>query len=147
MANFNRRSFLKGFTAVSAAAAGGCCLSKCSAPAVHRRKPGEKLNVGVIGVGGKGHTDWSKIFEHGENIVAFCDVDDSVMEAELASLQKMGGDPSKVKRYRDYRKMLASLARLASLEGDYRVLPGHDRETTMDYERRVNPYMRQGTAR
>ena len=47
----------------------------------------------------------------------------------------------------DYRKMLASLARLASLEGDYRVLPGHDRETTMDYERRVNPYMRQGTAR
>ena len=106
MANFNRRSFLKGFTAVSAAAAGGCCLSKCSAPAVHRRKPGEKLNVGVIGVGGKGHTDWSKIFEHGENIVAFCDVDNSVMEAELASLQKMGGDPSKVKRYRDYRKML-----------------------------------------
>ena len=47
----------------------------------------------------------------------------------------------------DYRKMLSSLARLASLEGDYRVLPGHDRETTMDYERRVNPYMRQGTAR
>ena len=47
----------------------------------------------------------------------------------------------------DYRKMLSSLARLASLEGDYRVLPGHDRETTMDYERRVNPYMRQGSAR
>lgn len=46
----------------------------------------------------------------------------------------------------DYRRMLASLARLAALEGDWRVLPGHDRETTLDYERRVNPYMRQGTA-
>lgn len=47
----------------------------------------------------------------------------------------------------DYRKMLASLGRLAALEGDLRVLPGHDRETTLDYERRVNPYMRQGAAR
>lgn len=47
----------------------------------------------------------------------------------------------------DYKKMLASLARLAALEGDWRVLPGHDRETTLDYERRVNPYMRQGMAR
>ena len=44
----------------------------------------------------------------------------------------------------DYRKMLTSLGRLAALEGDLRVLPGHDRETTLDYERRVNPYMRQG---
>lgn len=44
----------------------------------------------------------------------------------------------------DYRKMLASLGRLAKLEGDWRVLPGHDRETTLDYERRVNPYVRQG---
>ena len=40
--------------------------------------------------------------------------------------------------------MLSSLGRLAALEGDLRVLPGHDRETTLDYERRVNPYMRQG---
>ena len=44
----------------------------------------------------------------------------------------------------DYRKMLTSLGRLASLEGNLRVLPGHDRETTLDYERRVNPYMRKG---
>ena len=43
-----------------------------------------------------------------------------------------------------YPKMLTSLARLAALEGEWRVLPGHDRETTMNYERRVNPYVRQG---
>ena len=47
----------------------------------------------------------------------------------------------------DYRKMLASLGRLAALEGDWRVLPGHDMETTLDFERRANPYMKQGTAR
>lgn len=37
------------------------------------------------------------------------------------------------------------LGRLAALEGDWQVLPGHDRETTLDFERRMNPYMRQGT--
>ena len=45
-----------------------------------------------------------------------------------------------------YPKMLTSLGRLAVLEGDWRVLPGLDRETTLDFERRMNPYMRQGTA-
>ena len=45
-----------------------------------------------------------------------------------------------------YPKMLVSLGRLAALESDWRVLPGHDRETTLDFERRMNPYMRQGTA-
>ncbi len=100
--NFNRRSFLKGITAASAAVAAG----GCSTVAIHRRRPGEKLNVGVIGAGGKGHTDWLKIFEHGENIVAMCDVDDGVLDRELAAYQKLGGDPSKVKRYRDYRRMI-----------------------------------------
>lgn len=38
-------------------------------------------------------------------------------------------------------QMYASLKRLASLQGNYRVLPGHDCETTLDRERRMNPYM------
>ena len=44
----------------------------------------------------------------------------------------------------DYREMLQSLARLGNLPGSYRVYPGHDQPTTLDYERRVNPYVRQG---
>ena len=40
--------------------------------------------------------------------------------------------------------MRASLRRLAGLSTDYRVYPGHDQPTTLDYERRVNPYVRQG---
>ncbi len=34
-----------------------------------------------------------------------------------------------------------SLQRLAALNGDYRVYPGHDRATTLAFERQNNPYM------
>ena len=44
----------------------------------------------------------------------------------------------------DYRAMLKSLARLGRLEGQYTVYPGHDSATDMDYERKYNPYMKQG---
>ncbi len=40
-------------------------------------------------------------------------------------------------------QMARSLGRLAALEGDFRVLPGHDRETTLETERRSNPYLRE----
>ena len=35
-----------------------------------------------------------------------------------------------------------SLHRLAQLPGDYRVFPGHAQATTLDYERKTNPYLR-----
>lgn len=35
-----------------------------------------------------------------------------------------------------------SLKRLASLDGDYKILAGHDRSSTLDFERKFNPYMR-----
>lgn len=44
----------------------------------------------------------------------------------------------------DTGAILRSLARLARLEGNYRVYPGHDRATDLDRERRSNPYMRHG---
>ena len=40
-----------------------------------------------------------------------------------------------------YKDMWASLARLANLEGDYKVLPGHGESSTLDMERRLNPYL------
>jgi glyoxylase-like metal-dependent hydrolase (beta-lactamase superfamily II) len=42
--------------------------------------------------------------------------------------------------------MTASLRRLASLPGNYRVLPGHMDASDLDTERRVNPYLRQAMA-
>ena len=38
--------------------------------------------------------------------------------------------------------LLDSLRRLSQLEGDFEVYPGHEESSTMDYERRFNPYMR-----
>jgi len=43
-----------------------------------------------------------------------------------------GGDPDAI---------MKSLARLKALEGDYRVLPGHNRATTLAVEREYNPFM------
>ena len=42
----------------------------------------------------------------------------------------------------DEQKMLASLKRLAELEGDYKVCPGHGALTTLEEERRSNSYVR-----
>lgn len=40
------------------------------------------------------------------------------------------------------RTELMSLAKIADLEGNYKVYPGHDEETTLDYEREYNRYMK-----
>lgn len=42
----------------------------------------------------------------------------------------------------DSAKMKASLKLLYSMPGDYAVYPGHDRETTLEQERRHNPYLK-----
>ena len=41
----------------------------------------------------------------------------------------------------DHRKMWDSLARLAALEEDYLVLPGHGEGSTLSEEKRSNPYL------
>lgn len=41
-------------------------------------------------------------------------------------------------------KIIASLKKLSSLEGDYNVYPGHDGFSTLDYERKNNMYMNYG---
>ena len=43
-----------------------------------------------------------------------------------------GGDEAALRR---------SLKRLAALEGDYRVFPGHEESTTLQRERLENPYV------
>lgn len=42
----------------------------------------------------------------------------------------------------DSAQMLRSLERLRTLPGNYRVFPGHGPVTTLDEERRYNPYMK-----
>ena len=42
-----------------------------------------------------------------------------------------------------WEQIAASLRTLAALPGDYRVLPGHGEETTLEWERKHNPYLGQ----
>ena len=41
----------------------------------------------------------------------------------------------------DHQTIMRSLARLAALPGNLKVLPGHGSSSTMDMERRMNPFM------
>ena len=43
----------------------------------------------------------------------------------------------------DENAMCTSLRRLAALDGNYKVLPGHGQASTLDRERNYNPYVRQ----
>ena len=44
-------------------------------------------------------------------------------------------------------QILRSLKRLAQLEGNYKVLPGHEGFSSLDYERQYNPYIREALRR
>ena len=41
----------------------------------------------------------------------------------------------------DHRQMRKSLSRLAALQEDYKVLPGHGESSTLSYEKQMNPYL------
>ena len=40
-----------------------------------------------------------------------------------------------------YEQIMASLKRLGELEGNFHVCPGHDRTSTLDQERKYNPFL------
>jgi predicted dehydrogenase len=65
-----------------------------------------KLNIGVIGAGGKGSSDTDHC--SGENIVALCDVDQSTLNARQ---QKYPG----AKTFQDYRKLLEEVKNIDSV--------------------------------
>jgi predicted dehydrogenase len=87
----NRRQLLK-----SAAAVGALALS----PQILRagkNKPNEKLNIALIGVGGRGTAHWDSIAD--ENVVALCDVNEKQFPAALKRFPK-------ATTYIDWRKCL-----------------------------------------
>lgn len=86
----------------SSTLAAGALLAPFPGGKLAAKSPGEKLNVAVIGAGGKGAGDTDSVARAGENIYALCDVDDNTLRARA---QKYG----KAKTYRDYRKMLEEI--------------------------------------
>lgn len=89
----SRRQFLK----TSALAGAGIGLGTAIWPSTRALGASERLNVGVIGVGGRGAADLAAVA--GENIVALCDVDED-------RLNKAGESFPAAKKYADYRQLL-----------------------------------------
>ena len=94
MENLSRRSFL---TTASAALTGTVFI-----PNMVSGKPSNRLNIAVIGVGGRGSACWTQVPK--ESIVAMCDVDDR------RSAQGFEACPE-AKRYKDFRVMLDEMHR------------------------------------
>ena len=64
----------------------------------------DKLNVAVIGAGGKGSSDTDSVAKLGENIVALCDCDEKTLNGR-------GQAYPEAKRFRDYRQMLDKMGK------------------------------------
>ncbi len=92
----SRRQFIR----YTVTAAGVLAVAGPALAAPRRISPNEKLNIGIIGAGGKGATDTAGVA--GENIIALCDVDANTLHA---AAEKHPG----AKLYRDYRKMIEEM--------------------------------------
>ena len=81
-----------------------------------------------------GHTPGSSVIRIGDCLFT----GDTLFRHECGRCDLEGGD---------FSAMLRSLKRLSELEGDYKVLPGHEGISTLDEERAANPYMLQARGR
>ena len=75
-----------------------------------------------------GHTTGSVCLLMGKEMFS----GDTLFACSFGRTDLPGGDP---------RKMMESLRRLASLQGNFFIHPGHGGSTTLDAEKRFNPYM------
>jgi predicted dehydrogenase len=64
-----------------------------------QRSPNERLDIGLIGVGGRGAGNLKAVSAAGENIVALCDID-------AKNLGRAAGQFSAAKTYNDFRRLL-----------------------------------------
>lgn len=92
--SLTRRQFLYYSTLTAGATAlSGSIIAR---PRPRRVSPNEKLNIAIIGAGGRGAADIAEV--NSENIVAFCDVNENHLDAAAAKHPK-------AKRYVDFRKL------------------------------------------
>lgn len=76
-----------------------------------------------------GHTAGSVIFIAENERVIF--TGDTVFEGTIGRTDLYSGD---------YSKIMQSVRKISEFEGDYRILAGHGGETTLEAEKRNNPY-------
>lgn len=105
--NTSRRGFLRGVGGMTLLGAAGCCNPWCGR--------GDRVRLAVVGVMGKGYSDWTPMLKTGlVDIVAFCDADYTAREKAQMKLVKEGidFDMYEVPFFTDYRKLLDSCALL-----------------------------------
>lgn len=81
-----------------------------------------------------GHTPGSSVIRIGDCLFT----GDTLFRHECGRCDFEGGS---------FEQMLQSLARLYRLEGDFKVLPGHEGLSTLNEERQMNPYMLQAVGK
>jgi predicted dehydrogenase len=95
----SRREFIKSASVLSAAT--------LAFPSIMRAQqgvsPSSKLNIACVGVGGRGASAVAGLA--GENLVAFCDVDDAKAADTFKAHPEIGSD----RRFKDFRRMLDTL--------------------------------------
>ena len=98
-----RRDFIK-LTALAAATVSAPPPVGAAAPLRRPRAPREKLNLGLIGTGGRGMNMIRDFLQLNEEVIAFCDVDPKRLAGGVA-LATAAGKWSGARHYADYRKM------------------------------------------
>ena len=93
----NRRAFLK-----STALGGVGLLALKNSRSAYSYESNEKLNIALIGVGGRGRWFVSTIPKLGTNVVAMCDVNERKASLSFKDLPK-------AKKFYDFRKMLSEM--------------------------------------
>ncbi|MDB2606500.1 Gfo/Idh/MocA family oxidoreductase [Zobellia sp.] len=104
--NQNRRNFIKK-SSLAFAGSSAAFLFPMELLATMRKRvgPNDRINVGLIGCKGMGFSDLTSMLKINEiNVIALCDVDESVLKARTADLEKAG--IKKPLWYNDYRKLL-----------------------------------------
>lgn len=96
-------------------------------------KDGDTVQVGKLTfhvISTPGHTEGGVCYQCGDYLFS----GDTLFCREVGRTDLAGGS---------YKALLASLKKLAELPGEYAVLPGHGEASSLDAERKYNPYMRE----
>ena len=108
-------------------------LSRIPFGGVNFYKEGDRLTVGTLELQvlhTPGHSKGSVTLKVGD--VLFCG--DTLFAGSCGRTDLAGGS---------YEEIMASLKKLGELPGDYHVCPGHDVTSTLERERRSNPFLRE----
>ncbi len=72
-----------------------------------RISPSDQIKIGAVGLNGMGWSDLEAALKvPGVNVVAICDIDQSVLDRRMKDLQKKGIDTGRIKTYGDYRHII-----------------------------------------